>query len=35
MFLKRLLTDMYCKTLKKNLNEVIKKNMKYLLKVER
>lgn len=35
MFLKRLLTDMYCKTLKKNLNKVIKKNMKYLLKVER
>lgn len=32
MFLKRLLTDMY---FKKNLNKVIKKNMKYLLKVER
>lgn len=31
MFLKRLLTDMF----KKNSNKVIKKNMKYLLKVER
>lgn len=32
MFLKRLLTDMY---FKKNSNKVIKKNMKYLLRVGR